>query len=250
MSAAVIAKRQALQQWYGSPAQQQQHAAVVQNQHIYNQAVGVAQSVYQGGAGQTAPAVQWNTGFGSATISTSTFVVVGGGSGIVGGSGVINDYSHYPNYPQPNALQRGVTYDMPNGSKVIVAADGSYTIDDKDAKVIYRASRVRDFNPFMNASDLLERYIEELEPQGVKQDEVLHLEIEHFIYWLVCKASERDGDAFPSDLPTPPDARLMALAQRCPRCKACGRFIRRAWAAASIAFCSPLHMERAMARIA
>lgn len=145
----------------------------------------------------------------------------------------------------PTKLVPNMTYNMPDGSKVHIDADGGYRIDDKDTKVIYRAARVRDFNPYLNASDLLEKYIEELVPMGVRQDEILHLEMEGFIYWLIHRAAERDGDTPPSDVP-----RLPAKSKHhFNRCNCCGRFIARALAMANIYFCSPDHMALKLQRI-
>lgn len=145
----------------------------------------------------------------------------------------------------PTKLVPGMVYNMPDGSKVKIDIDGGYTIDDKDAKVIYKACRVREFNPFLNASDLLEQYIEELVPLGVRQDQVLHLEIEGFIYWLIHRAAERDGDAPPADVPRLP-SRASAIRNRC--CT-CGRFILRRYVLASIFYCSPEHMRTKLARL-
>jgi len=145
----------------------------------------------------------------------------------------------------PTRLVPGTVYNMPDGSKVHIDADGGYTIDDKDAKVIYKACRVREFNPFLNASDLLEQYIEELVPLGVRQDQVLHLEIEGFICWLIHRAAERDGDAPPADVPRLPAPQH----RRINRCAACGRFILRSYVLANIFFCSPLHMSMKLERL-
>lgn len=142
----------------------------------------------------------------------------------------------------PTLLLRSRTYEMPDGSKVIIDENGGFKVEDTNAKVLYRAARVRNFNPFMNAADMLEEYIKELIPLGIRQDQVLHLEIESFIFWLVHKAAEQDRDPVPIGIPRLP-------ARKIPRCGYCKRFIRHAWAAAQISFCSPIHMERQLARI-
>jgi hypothetical protein len=163
----------------------------------------------------------------------------------MGGSGSAYDHTVIREIDAPVKLVPGTTYNMPDGSKVIIDIDGGYRIDDKDAKVIYRAARVLDFNPYLNASDLLEKYIEELVPMGVRQDEILHLEIEGFIYWLIHRAAERDGDASPKDVP-----RISAQSKRrFYHCGYCGRFIHRALAVANIFFCSPDHMAVKLQRI-
>lgn len=138
-------------------------------------------------------------------------------------------------------------YILPDGSVILLDDDGNYRIEDSEAEVVYKANRVREFNPYINASDLLEAFIGDLGKAGVKQTEVLHVPIDAFIHWLVYKASERDGDVHEGMAPV-----LRALPAPklvLPRCSYCGRFLRRAWAAARVSFCSPDHMSKALARL-
>jgi hypothetical protein len=134
---------------------------------------------------------------------------------------------------------------LPDGSTLDVKADGSYEVLDKDAKVTYRACRVRDFNPFMNASDKLEEFIRFCGETGVRQSEVLRLPIELFVVWLVISAARLDGEPEP-DLPLIPDLRRRAL----PRCT-CGRFLSRLKRERKIDYCAPkcfdAHYARALA---
>jgi hypothetical protein len=231
---------------YGALGQQQAFAA--NQQQAAAQAYAVQQQVqFYNSASTTSTTIQT-----MGTTSSTGFYITGGtftNSAVTTVSGGGSGYQKIQVVDAPTRLVAGTTYDMPDGSKVVVDMDGSYRVEDKDAKVIYRAARVRDFNPFLNASDLLEEYIHDLVPQGIRQDEVLHLEIEHFIYWLICKAAERDNDPLPADIPQLPDLRAAVNRERFPRCRCCGRFIRRAWAAAAISFCSPIHMEKQLMRI-
>jgi hypothetical protein len=149
-------------------------------------------------------------------------------------------------------LPRGARFfALPDGSRIHVDASGNYRVDDKDAKVVYKANRLREFNPYINAADLLEAFIGEAGKWGVDQTSVLDLPVGAFINWLVLRAAERDGDnkeglpSVESALALPnPNPRPTA-----PRCGLCGRFIRQAWAAAQIAFCSPEHMQLRLARL-
>lgn len=156
------------------------------------------------------------------------------------------------------ALAAGRRYDLPDGAVLDIDNLGNYQLSNQNNKVIYRANRVREFNPYISASDLLEAFIGEVgRYDGVVQDEILKLPIEAFINWLILKAAERDGDST-AGLPTveqvlPAPKPRLALPnphRALPRCAACGRFIRKAWAAAHIAFCSPEHMQLKLARIA
>jgi hypothetical protein len=187
--------------------------------------------------------VVWYTG----TTSASNIIVNNAGNYITGTGGGYTTTSdaiiREIEVQAPTKLLPGTTYNMPDGSKVIIGADGGFTIDDKYARRLYKAAKVHDFNPFLNAADLIEEYIQELVPQGIRQDEVLHLEIEKFIFWLVHKAAEKDNDPIPQDIPRLPDLRRI---KTLPRCGYCARFIRKAWARAQVNFCSPIHMERKM----
>lgn len=103
--------------------------------------------------------------------------------------------------PWPRQLTEG-EYELPDGAKLVVDSSGSYQVLDETAKVVYRACRVREFNPYINASDLLEAFIREVgKLDGVDQSDVLGLPIEAFINWIVLQAAKRDGDSL-DDLPS------------------------------------------------
>ena len=83
-----------------------------------------------------------------------------------------------------------------------MSAGGNYSIEDDHARVVYKANRIREFNPYVSASDLLEEFIKFLGVAGVLQREVLNMPINVFIHWLIYKAAERDGDEV-RDVPEP-----------------------------------------------
>lgn len=86
-------------------------------------------------------------------------------------------------------------YELPDGSTLVIDSTGNYKVLDENAKVVYRACRVREFNPYINASDLLEAFIKEVgKIDGVDQSEILRLPIEAFINWIILQAAKRDGD--------------------------------------------------------
>ncbi len=152
-----------------------------------------------------------------------------------------------PRFVEGFALESGKGYIFPDGSKLLLDKSGNYAIEDVEAKVIYRANRIREFNPYISASDLLEHFIREVgQIDGVEQTEVLRLPIEAFIHWLILAAAKRDGDStehlptVEAALPKPPPPPPRTL----PRCLFCGRFIKSAWARAQLTFCSPEHFER------
>lgn len=136
------------------------------------------------------------------------------------------------------------TIKLPDGGVLRVARDGSYQVDDATAKVIYRASRMRDFNPFMNASDKLEAFIDYCGQQGVKKDEMLQLPIQLFIIWLVIEAAKADKE------PEPDVKLLPAIAKHVtPHCGACGKFIARQKVRAGILFCTTACFDHAYQRL-
>ena len=93
---------------------------------------------------------------------------------------------------------------MPDGSIIEISNDGNYVIKDKNANVTYKANRLnRDFNKFMNASDMLEEFINYVKTLDISQSEFLKLPIELFINWLIINACTIDGD-IPPELPTLP----------------------------------------------
>jgi hypothetical protein len=132
----------------------------------------------------------------------------------------------------PDGLERVIH--MPDGTTIEVSADGSFRIFDQDAKVTYRANRIRDFNRYLNVSDRLEEFIAFCGEHGVRSGEMLKLPIDLFIGWLCIKAAETDQEPVP-DIKLLPDLRK----QRSPQCHECGKFISPAVKAAHIEFCNP-----------
>ena len=128
----------------------------------------------------------------SGTTATTTTYTGGGGSG----SGWIDIRGVQPR------LNEDTTYELPDGSKLEIDQLGNYQVKDTDAKVVYKACRVREFNPYINASDLLERFIEAAGAFGVTQENILKVPVEAFVNWLVREAAVKDGDSL-EGLPAP-----------------------------------------------
>jgi len=132
------------------------------------------------------------------------------------------------------------TYSLPDGSKLLVDDNGNYTIEDKDAKITYRANRNRDFSPHINASDMLAQFVEYVGTLGVKKSEVMGLPIHLFISWLIIEAANRDGDNIPQDIiPINKDPFLVKLKN--PKCLDCGRYIPQLHNKYQFPFCDPNH---------
>jgi hypothetical protein len=182
----------------------------------------------------------WNTNTDSSTLDYSpTRVKVD-----------VNQLLHHVSHlqiPKDHAL----VIEMPDGSKIILDANGNYTIEDKDAKITYKANNIRNFNPYINASDLLEQFIEWIKTLNVSQQEFMNLPIELFIKWLVVEAARADGDQpdiWSDDLHK--QALLPAPKPIIPRCLACGKFIRHKIHKAGINFCNSVHMETTLRKFA
>jgi hypothetical protein len=133
--------------------------------------------------------------------------------------------------------------ELPDGTKIDVKADGSYQIIDKDAKIVYRANRLREFNTFLNASDKLEDFIRYCGEYGVRRDDMLQLPVKLFVAWLAVEAAKADEEPEPP-IPLIPDLRKAAA----PRCGGCGRFMRPELVRKQILYCAPKCFERVYAR--
>lgn len=98
----------------------------------------------------------------------------------------------------------------------------------------------RILNKYLNASDLLEEFILEMKPLGIRQNEVLSVPIELFINWLIIRSAEEDGLDAPA-LPCLPDKRR-------DRCWDCGKFITLEQRQAGMFFCNGTHFDRYVLR--
>lgn len=132
---------------------------------------------------------------------------------------------------------------LPDGANLEIDELGNYRIDDKEAKVTYRANRIREFSPHLNASDVLAQFVKYVGSLGVKQGEVLSLPLELFVNWLIIEAAERDKDPVPLDV-VPVDRHREFKAFRSPKCLACGRYVPRFHAKNRFPFCNPDHGGR------
>jgi hypothetical protein len=143
---------------------------------------------------------------------------------------------------------KGFKLVMPDESCIIIEKNGNYKIDDKDSKVIYKASRIREFNPYINASDMLTGFIRYLASEGIKKSEVLTIPIALFIRWLVIEAAKRDEDPIPEDI-VPVKRHLLFKRNVHPRCLVCQRFIEKRIASQGFEFCNPLHADKHFRRL-
>lgn len=109
-----------------------------------------------------------------------------------------------------------------------------YVLSDDTLAPPGRLAPPREFNPYINASDLLEEFIRFAGVEGVRSGDVLGLPIEAFVKWLVIRACEQDQEE--------PNVTLELPARRPqPRCLGCQRFMPRSTR-------MPLHDDRCAGR--
>lgn len=133
---------------------------------------------------------------------------------------------------------------MPNGAILTINKNGSYEVVD-DGKILYKGCKIREFNRFINASDLLEEFIIFMGQKfNVRQGEILQIPIELFINWLIIRACNEDGDEIPQDVLRIEDHSYVKKTKIIPRCKCCGKFILRKYNDNNIFFCNSNCMDK------
>jgi hypothetical protein len=143
-----------------------------------------------------------------------------------------------------NGERLGIAYVLPDGSELVPDGKGGCQQVASDGTITYRPCYIRNFNRFLNASDLVDEFIRALGAAGMKQDQVLKVPLGPFIHWLIGKAAEADGDPVPADIPPVNNHPALAPFRLAPKCKLCGKFLPRRLAAGGMFFCNGRHMDR------
>lgn len=146
---------------------------------------------------------------------------------------------------------------LPDGSRIEIDERGNYHIFDRNARITYQANNNRAFNRYVNASDLLEEFIDFIGTVGgVSKDAFLELPVELFIRWLVLRAAQADGESF-NDAALEQDVRRLVAPQSVPEpapkrahCLVCGRFLTDRKVQLGLPICSPEHYAKLEARAA
>ncbi len=171
----------------------------------------MARSSNFGGALITAQAMQSVFATNSSTTTTLTSYGGAGSNYFLTGSGGLNNYNVHLKKVDADGdipLAEG-RYKLPDGTIIEVDAKGDTTVTDPvTKKVTHRANPNREFNPFINASDLLADFIRDLGGLGVTNDKIMRVPLDFYIHWLVVRAAQADGDEVPEH-----------------RCLTCGRFL-------------------------
>jgi len=185
----------------------------------------------------------------ASSTSSSVYTYAGTYTGTSTGTTTLTSDDMTWNYPSVQYVERrnltkGKTYNLPDGSKLTIDNNGNFIIDDKNAKVKYKANNIKEFNKFINASDLLEMFIKDCGKLGAKQNQILEIPIELFINWLIIEAAKADGDEPPDD-----SIKLLSQARITPKCKCCGKFIHKWKEQNHIHFCNSNCMDKFQRRI-
>jgi len=117
---------------------------------------------------------------------------------------------------------------------------GQWKLFDENQHVLYRGGP-REFNKYVNASDLLEEFIGDCGKVHVQQDEILKLPLGLFVHWLIIKAAEQDDDPMSAEGVPRLEQDVKKLS---PRCSGCGQFINKNRAKAGLFICSSACFEK------
>lgn len=163
---------------------------------------------------------------------------------VLGGNDVLYEslaFCHFNEIAISEGLNTKATFILPNGVKVHLFPDDHIEIDEADGKQLYKTAGVREFNRYLNGSDLLEDFIHYCAEQKITKKDFSELPISLFIYWLIVKAAEADGDPVDEVVPLLTHA-VNEKKNYLHRCKCCGKFLSKKFETNSINFCSPEHM--------
>lgn len=143
----------------------------------------------------------------------------------------------------------GGTYELEDGTKLIVDDKGNFKIEDKNAKITYKSNNVREFNKFINSSDLLADFIADMGKMGADADQVLDIPIQYFIRWLIFKSAEQDGEQSDETIPIIANDTVKVLEHNSNRCKCCGKYIPKMNLEHGLLFCNGKHADLFLERI-
>jgi len=157
-------------------------------------------------------------------------------------------FCHFSDIHIPATADAHATFTLPNGVRINLFPDDHIEIDEADGKQLYRTDATRGFNKFLNASDLLEEFIAYCAEQKMTRKDFAELPVSLFIYWLIVRAAENDGDPTHESMPLLTHA-VSEQKFKPSHCKCCGRFLSTKSVSNGINFCSADHLQKFMDRI-
>lgn len=157
-------------------------------------------------------------------------------------------YDPIDNLAVRNFLRKSLEFDYECPDKTVLKfRSGNVEIVDKDAKVVYKSNPVREFNKYLNASDLLEEFVQYCGREKISQSEFRDLPLSLFIMWLIVRVAETDREDPGEALPLLTSG-IRERKAHTHRCGCCGRFLSREFQQHSLAYCTPEHMMIYMTR--
>jgi len=127
-------------------------------------------------------------------------------------------------------------YNTPNQTNIVV--NGSPSSDGVVAAP-------REFNRYVNASDMVEDFIEWLGIQRVRQGEVMKLPLELFVKWLIVRACEADDEEPPIEAEVKLSSRVITGRKRC---HVCQQFMEDRVEVELHAECAPIYFSKQQVR--
>lgn len=158
-------------------------------------------------------------------------------------------FNHFKQIAIPDGSISFMTMTLPDGTVLTLKPDDSVSIDDSNAKILYRSSPVRNFNKYLNASDLLEEFVKYCAQEKITKNDFQNLPISLFIYWLIVEATKADRDDL-DDVAPMLESAVKNHKSHTHKCKQCGKFLSKKYESNGINFCSSQHMSLYLEKIA
>lgn len=157
-------------------------------------------------------------------------------------------FCHFRDIKIPSGANTKATFVLPNDVKIHLFPDDHVEIDESDGTQLYKTKPIREFNKYLNASDLLEEFIIYCGQQRLTRHEFSELPISLFIYWLIVRSAESDGDPTDEVVPLLTNAVKERKLHR-HRCKCCGKYLTKQYEDHGIGFCNSDHMDTYLQRL-
>lgn len=170
---------------------------------------------------------------------------------VKGGSSTLYEslaFCHFKDIHIPSGHRSEAVFTLPNGVQIKLHLDDSIEIDESNGTQLYKSSPTRNFNKYLNASDLLEDFVQYCAEEKMSRKDFSEIPISLFIYWLIVKAAEADGDDTSDVLPLLTTTVNNTKNHR-HRCRCCGKFLSKRHLENQIHFCSTDHMQRHMDKV-
>jgi len=149
--------------------------------------------------------------------------------------GIIEIPAHRTPSLQWYKIDPNTVLQLPDGTIIDIEDEYRWKVYENNAQVTREACRISAFNRFINASELLESFITDMAPSGIKQNQVLKVPVEAFINWLIYKAADADGEQ-------------LRISRWNHKCGYCMRFLPKRLVTQGVNFCNSLHLDKFLQR--